>query len=186
MSYVLEIELPGITDPEQLIIEWMTSRTLLVEGLTQRPDLPTATPPENPKSPPNGSSREASIPLAPTAGSSTKEAKILLSERRVGKFQSHFTFPVHVDPHMMETKLEGGLHQITINKQERVTDNLKIEDLKVTLVKSIECAFDDRKGVSGIGDRSAKGLVLVYKYSFRNLYATELKDCLIYTYSKGP
>ena len=39
LAYHIEIEVPGVTDRQNLLIQWMSPRTLLVEGDIKRPPI---------------------------------------------------------------------------------------------------------------------------------------------------
>jgi hypothetical protein len=39
LAYHIEIEVPGVTDRKNLLIQWMSPRTLLVEGDIKRPPV---------------------------------------------------------------------------------------------------------------------------------------------------
>jgi HSP20 family molecular chaperone IbpA len=126
-AYFVEIEVPGLKagDADQVLVQWMSPRTIVVSGDVQRAPLP-ALPREAPKSESEGSNgeqefvkvaspparnKDAAEDLAPSERAPSAErcdgaqpedrnapaSKFLICERHVGYWRRSFTLPADVD-----------------------------------------------------------------------------------------
>jgi HSP20 family molecular chaperone IbpA len=136
-SYEIDIEIPGVTDPDAIQIDWLSWKTLIVTGNTYRPIYVDGklmwrpfTPAMAPANPDNITGTAAasntsmevldnesmnvtteSLP-APAATS-----YLVVGERRVGYFRREFNFPERVEMNNLEATLKGGLLHLTIPKE---------------------------------------------------------------------
>lgn len=112
-SYILEGEFPGLQNKDELHLEFIDPRTLLVRGRVERsyqtgqPPRVTDTEDEN-----------------KTKGREEKETKsqqprYWVSERSMGEFQRSFSFPTPVDVDSVKAGLEHGLLKVTVPKMEQ-------------------------------------------------------------------
>jgi len=154
-SYHIEIETPGTTDKEALLIQWLSPHTLLVQGNIKRPaNIGLLDGEEGEKvweGKDDGWAREAGHdkkpeadggPIERTPSRETVEAElladmrpsILLSERKVGPWRRTFTLPNDVDIQELKARLEGGLLRIDVPKRSVEDEELlKRGGVKVTI-----------------------------------------------------
>lgn len=134
-EYLIEVEVPGIKDASELSVEWTSSRSLVVCGISERPQWEqNALKDENrlpsgPVTSKTGTRDEHGEWKAPEGGS---EQLLLIGERRIGPFRRHFSFPVDVDAETLSAKLESGLLRLRVPKMERHVPKgnivVKVED----------------------------------------------------------
>jgi len=116
-AYHIEIEVPGVTDKEKLLIQWSSPRTLLVEGKSGRPVVTGPLKGETVWEQ-EGDTIENTTQGAASTEQDDDEPQFLLEERNVGPWQRTFTLPVGVDLEALRAKLEGGLLLIEIPKRD--------------------------------------------------------------------
>jgi HSP20 family molecular chaperone IbpA len=119
-EYVIEVELPGITDKNAIKIEWTSSRSLSIIGNIDRPVIPdntssTATLEKMTKS--STGTRGADGEWIPPSDAQPQRQMLMVAERKIGPFQRHFNFPVDVDVENLKAKLEAGLLTIRVPKK---------------------------------------------------------------------
>ncbi|KAJ9607655.1 hypothetical protein H2200_007733 [Cladophialophora chaetospira] len=144
-SYHIEVEVPGVVNKDDIVIQWLSPHTLLVQGVAERPknigltdqsegkrvwegkdDEGWAVESGHGKPPPTDGG-----PLLRTPSRETVEADfladttptVLLSERKVGSWRRTFTLPEDVEMKELKARLEGGLLRIDLPKR-------SIEDLE--------------------------------------------------------
>lgn len=111
-SYILEGEFPGLQNKDELHLEFMDQRTLLVRGRVERsyqsgqPQRATDFEDDNKK----GREEKETKPQQP---------RYWVSERSVGEFQRSFSFPTPVDVDAVKAELEHGLLRVTVPKMEQ-------------------------------------------------------------------
>ncbi|EXJ59224.1 hypothetical protein A1O7_06656 [Cladophialophora yegresii CBS 114405] len=144
-TYHIEIEVPGVTNKEDILVQWLSPHTLLVQGVASRPRNIGLTDQEEGERVWEGKEGEGWAteaghakraepddggPLMRTPSRETVEAEyladatptILLSERNVGPWRRTFTLPEDVEMRELKARLEGGLLRIDLPKR-------SIEDL---------------------------------------------------------
>ena len=136
------MELPGITDKADVLIQWMSPRTLIVEGEAKRGEIgigkggegESMWPEEPEKKAPaaamngdvqprntqaNGYGNEAGEKLHRCPGTDDDAgSKLLLAERKLGPWHRSFSMPADVDMKTLTGKLEGGLLRISMLKRD--------------------------------------------------------------------
>lgn len=115
--YILEGELPGLQNKDELHLEFMDPRTLVVRGRVDRSyrsgQAPRLTDTEEEGDRPKSKEREEK----PTS----QQPRYWVSERSVGEFQRSFSFPTPVDVDNVKAGLEHGLLKVTVPKMEQKT-----------------------------------------------------------------
>jgi HSP20 family molecular chaperone IbpA len=120
--YHIEVELPGITDKSTIKLEWISSRSLIIEGNINRPfveDSPAPVPIKDEKLAKTGT-RDQDGNWIPPPDTQPLKPTLVVSERRIGPFRRHFNFPVDVDMKALRAKLEAGVLMITVPKKHRL------------------------------------------------------------------
>jgi HSP20 family molecular chaperone IbpA len=140
-AYFVEIEVPGLNagNEDQIIVQWMTPRTIVVSGDAQRSPLPALMgepgKTENQSRSDNGSEDFDSSKRCPSADrdnaarakvSSPPAPSFMISERHVGYWRRSFTLPADVDLDVdpsrnssggpLEYKIEAGVLTIRAPK----------------------------------------------------------------------
>jgi len=145
-AYHIEVEVSGIANKDDIMIQWLSPHTLLVQGVAERPKNIGLTDQSEGKRVWEGKDAEGWAaeaghgkvpasdggPLVRTPSRETVEADllsdttptILLSERKVGPWRRTFTLPEDVEMRELKARLEGGLLRIDLPKR-------SIEDLEV-------------------------------------------------------
>lgn len=95
-AYILEGELPGLSNKSNVSIEFTDPQTLLVRGKLEH-------------------HREES---SPEGGAGTEKTRYWVSERTTGEFQRSFSFPSYVDLDNVSATLEHGLLKVNVPKKE--------------------------------------------------------------------
>ncbi|KAK5194438.1 hypothetical protein LTR99_002940 [Exophiala xenobiotica] len=137
-SYHIEIETPGVTNKDSILIQWLTPHTLLVQGEAKRPTNIGLLDNADGKRVWEGASGEGwptesghykksedGGPLMRTPSRETVEAElmadvmptVLLSERKVGSWRRTFTLPQDVEMKELRARLDGGLLRIDLPKR---------------------------------------------------------------------
>jgi len=157
-AYHIEIECPGVADDNKndVMIQWMSPHTLLVQGVAYRPQNIGLTDPGEGKrvwegKDGEGWAKEAGHakqnstdggPLVRTPSRETVEAEllsdltpsILLSERKVGPWRRTFTLPEDVEMKELKARLEGGLLRIDLPKKSvEELESLKNAGVKIEI-----------------------------------------------------
>lgn len=132
-EFVLEGELPGLSDKSNVSIEFADHNTLLVRGKIER-SYSAGTPPTEPEQkkidehkPPKPTvedepetstevakkqeKQEVTKPVQPTT-------KYWVSERSIGSFQRTFSFPGLIDEEAVSAKLKDGILTIVVPKRQ--------------------------------------------------------------------
>lgn len=119
-EYIVEVELPGVSDKSAIKIEWTSSRSLTILGNIDRPlvadNTSSAATAEKATKVQTGT-RGLDGEWIPPPG---ERPILLVAERKIGPFQRHFYFPVDVDMGHLKAKLEAGL--LTIRVPKKVSD----------------------------------------------------------------
>jgi HSP20 family molecular chaperone IbpA len=106
-DYVMELEVPGLKDVQDIQCRWASSRTLTVSGTIRRPpvseDDKTA---DNPSAPPDTHGVHSDGP-----------PYLLIGERKTGPFRRIFTFPAEVEMEQLNAWLEAGLLSLKVPKK---------------------------------------------------------------------
>ncbi|KAK6528117.1 hypothetical protein TWF281_009369 [Arthrobotrys megalospora] len=137
-SYVLDGELPGVTDKSALDLTFVDENTLVVKGRVERntetgkPSTPTTTTAteENKEAPatnyhaPSVEEEGESSAVTKTSETSTEVEKkkengdkYWVRERYVGEFQRAFNFPQSVDHEAVKASLKDGILSIVVPKK---------------------------------------------------------------------
>jgi HSP20 family molecular chaperone IbpA len=123
--YLIELEIPGIKDPDSVALNWTNSRSLVVAGSTFRSwqpkisiDPELAMDSNKAKGTENGVSSDAKAlkdhQEAPSDGNSDWAPSLVVGERKIGYFRREFHFPVDVNVGEVEARLEAGLLRIKV------------------------------------------------------------------------
>ena len=137
-AYHIEIEVPGTTDKETLLIQWLSPSTLIVRGQIERPFVGHGKAAEAAHQFQQSEESADGYPTGNATGSTNAEGKttndsgklktmtkdpgdesadiplFLLEERKTGPWQRTFTLPHDVDMKALKARLEGGLLRIDI------------------------------------------------------------------------
>lgn len=118
-KYILEGELPGLSDKSKVIIEFTDAQTLLVRGKTERS---THTNEHTKSLKPTVEDEEEAAKKESAKDTSKKDhsTKYWVSERTIGEFQRSFTFPGAVDLDGVKATLEHGILEIVVPKRVQV------------------------------------------------------------------
>jgi len=126
-EYVIDIELPGVTDKSAIKIEWSSNRSLTVSGKIDRPFVACKTPATVPET-----NHKTKAPLGTrgkdgdweAVAEKPQEPMLVVAERKVGPFRRHFNFPVFVAMEKLKAKLEHGLLTIRVPKMPVETESV--------------------------------------------------------------
>lgn len=99
-EYLIEVEVPGIKKPDEVVVSWTGSRSLLLTGDVKRPDYGT---------PANATVEEEQTEQHPGG------VHLLVGERRVGPFRRYINFPTDVEN--VNVTLEAGVLKIRAPKK---------------------------------------------------------------------
>ncbi|EHY56127.1 hypothetical protein HRR83_008644 [Exophiala dermatitidis] len=139
-AYHIEIETPGVTDKNDIVIQWMSPHTLLVQGSVKRPKNIGLLDPKHGdrvwEGEGEGWAQEAGHakakddsadggPIERTPSRETIEAQlradaiptVLLAERKLGPWRRTFTLPEDVEMKELKARLDGGLLRIDLPKR---------------------------------------------------------------------
>jgi len=131
LAYYIEMEVPGVTDKNDILIQWMSPRTFVVEGTAQRPDVGreagiASEAVWEQESKTNGIKKDDAATNEEDGGElkncldddddDDHVLRLLLGERKVGSWHRSFTMPADVDMKAMRAKLEGGLLRLVLPK----------------------------------------------------------------------
>jgi HSP20 family molecular chaperone IbpA len=115
-AFYVDIELPGLSSKDQLVVKWINAMTLHVNATIQRPKIE-----EDKREEVVGVEAAESVEggtTKPTAGVPRDDAvHILIHDRRVGQFVRSFYFFVEVEQETMETMFSNGLLRIVVQKK---------------------------------------------------------------------
>ena len=150
-AYHIEIEVPGTTDKETLLIQWLSPCTLIVRGQIERPFVGHGKAAEGAYQFQQNEESADGYPTGDATGSTKVEGKtandgeklkttkdpgdesadiplFLLEERKTGPWQRTFTLPHDVDMKALKARLEGGLLRIDIPTKEVTAEpGIKVE-----------------------------------------------------------
>ncbi|KAK6439390.1 hypothetical protein LTR95_004404 [Oleoguttula sp. CCFEE 5521] len=127
--YLVDLELPGVKDPNSVGVNWINWRTLVVSGNITRPWFQQAQ--QEASGGTNGNAEAATDELALHRDDEKKRYLpkderenvddlppwLILSERRIGSFRREFHFPIDVDMEKLEANLEAGLLRLKVPKR---------------------------------------------------------------------
>jgi len=113
-AYVLDGELPGVIDKNELDLHFVDPQTLVIKGRVERSsesgNEPTA-------------AAEGSTAENPEATENSEETensgvnKFWVKERMVGEFQRSFSFPKTIDQEAVKANLNHGILSVTVPKK---------------------------------------------------------------------
>jgi HSP20 family protein len=127
-NYLLEGELPGVSDKTSINIRWLHNQVLVIDGEIKPTEPETTVDPmqARPSTPElnhktenaEGSNSQPEEPLVETTAAKPKHVfpQRLLNERRLGTFQRSFTFPDQVSEEEVGATLKDGLLSIVVPK----------------------------------------------------------------------
>jgi len=95
-EYILEGELPGLHDKEQIMIEFTNAQTISIRGKIER----------------KGESER----IVGREGEGKGDNKVWVAERKVGEFRREFGFPGSIDVEAVKATLECGVLRIVVPK----------------------------------------------------------------------
>lgn len=114
-TFYIDVELPGIATEEQMTLNWLGSRTLLLRATVTRAPTPeddTAV---------KQSDKDATMSIKDETKDHDKKqgdqsVYLTLGERHLGTFGRAFNFPVDVDHDGVTAKLAAGVLRLTVPK----------------------------------------------------------------------
>lgn len=116
-AYILEGELPGLSDKNALHLEFTDSQTLLVRGHVERSyQTPRISDTEGET---KNQEVEGNKTKGQENGSKPQQPRYWVSERSVGEFQRSFSFPTPVDVDNVTAGLEHGILKVNVPKAEQ-------------------------------------------------------------------
>ncbi|EPS37954.1 hypothetical protein H072_8420 [Dactylellina haptotyla CBS 200.50] len=133
-SYVLDGELPGITDKSALDLTFVDANTLLIKGRIERnnetgnqtpsdaSETASTTNYRSPSVEPEEGGESSAVTKAETAGEvqkkeETSSDKYWIRERYVGEFQRAFNFPQAVNHDAVKASLKDGILSVVVPKK---------------------------------------------------------------------
>ena len=128
-EYVLEGELPGLSDKKSVNLEFTDDNTLLVHGKIERSvkrfsddqgKIQTIESGEEQKKIESGE-KGKEVQKKGGEKKGEKKPKYWVSERSVGEFSRSFSFPGAVDVEKVKASLEHGILKIVVPKMEKKT-----------------------------------------------------------------
>lgn len=130
-AYYIEIEVPGISDKKAIQINWLSGRVLQIAGATVRPHLKGEKEPTGKSDAvSNGIATETKVKTAIAQEhtqcekyanqgfGSNSTTNIVRGERKIGSWRRLLTLPVGCDVTSLMAKLDAGLLQISISKND--------------------------------------------------------------------
>jgi HSP20 family molecular chaperone IbpA len=135
IAYHIEIELAGLTDMKDILIQWMSSRTLMVEGKTRRTDLCRShegdgeamwesdlqgSDVENETHESNNDDDGGVLYRCPDTPEE-RTTRLMQSERKIGSWRRSFTLPIDADMKTVKAALDNGLLHISVFKKHNST-----------------------------------------------------------------
>jgi len=134
-EYILEGELPGLSDKKNVSIEFTDDKTILIQGKIERQMRGWTDDAGNFKAIEGGEGAEqkqleqsagenqGGQEKEKSAGHNNKEkekrSKYWVSERSVGEFSRSFSFPSHVDIDNVKANLDHGILKVVVPKLEK-------------------------------------------------------------------
>jgi HSP20 family molecular chaperone IbpA len=130
-AYYIDIEAPGISDKKAIQISWLSGRVLQIDGVTTRSLLEgDGEPTVKSSTASNGISKDTKVKMkadeedvpcekcASQGFGANSTTNIIRGERKIGSWRRHLTLPVGCDLTSLKAKLDAGLLQITVTKNE--------------------------------------------------------------------
>jgi HSP20 family molecular chaperone IbpA len=111
-EYLVDIELPGIKNPDMIKCRWVGLKSLVVSGNTERPSWESGS--KNEETETKTGTRDAKGEWKPPGPA---DPYMLVGERRIGPWKRHITFPFDVEMGKLDAKLEAGLLKLRIPKK---------------------------------------------------------------------
>jgi len=135
IAYHIEIELAGLTNMKDILIQWMSSRTLLVEGKTRRMDLcrthegdgeamwESDSQPSDVENEMHESNNDEDGGVLYRCPDTPEErtTRLVQSERKIGAWRRSFTLPIDADMKTVKAALDNGLLHISVFKRQSST-----------------------------------------------------------------
>jgi HSP20 family molecular chaperone IbpA len=121
-EYVLEGELPGLSDKKNVSIEFTDDKTILIHGKIDRAVKGWRDDQGNIKTIEQGEEQkkiEGSKEEKEKEKEKEKRPKYWVSERSVGEFSRSFSFPGHVDIDRVKASLDHGILKVVVPKLEK-------------------------------------------------------------------
>ena len=117
-EYLVEIEVPGISHPDQLSVVWTSNHSAIVVGDIKRPEYEGATDISEHLKNDNDDLHKFGTRDAHGQYKDNEKATaiLLVGERKVGPFRRYFTFPAAVNHDEASIKLEAGLLKLGVPK----------------------------------------------------------------------
>ncbi|OQN95321.1 hypothetical protein B0A48_18671 [Cryoendolithus antarcticus] len=127
--YLVDLELPGVKDPNSISLNWISWRTLVISGNITRPWVKPDEQAPSSESNGNGGISKGAAALHKDSKKNLDYFKdepqviedrppwLILGERRIGTFRRELNFPVEVDTEKLIAKLEAGLLRLNIPKK---------------------------------------------------------------------
>lgn len=118
-DYLVEIEVPGVKDTNEIKCQWTSTKSLVVSGSVNRPAWKASAQdstakPEQEKADEQLGTRDAHGDYKPAE---QHEPYVLIGERKIGAFRRSFYFPVDVETDKLSAKLEAGVLRLRVPKR---------------------------------------------------------------------
>lgn len=128
-EYILEGEVPGLSDKKNVSIEFTDDKTVLIQGKIERAVRGWVDEAGNVKAIEQGEQQKQIEQAGDEQKEKQKEqqkqpdaekrSKYWVSERSVGEFSRSFSFPGHVDIDNVKASLEHGILKVVVPKLEK-------------------------------------------------------------------
>lgn len=117
-EYVLEGELPGMSDKSKVHLEFTEAQTLLIRGKIERSTHASDHKPTV-EEVPDDDDKTVAKKSSETAEKKDTRPKYWVSERTIGEFQRTFSFPGSVDIDKVHASLAHGILKVVVPKREK-------------------------------------------------------------------
>ncbi|KAF8542626.1 HSP20-like chaperone [Trichophaea hybrida] len=122
-AYIVEGELPGISDKKAVNIEFTDGQTVVIQGRVERSTTNGEDATAKGKEVEKHERGENKVEMKNKA----KQPKVWVSERSVGSFRRVFRFPTPVDTDNVKASLEHGILSLVVPKKVIEKRNIEIE-----------------------------------------------------------
>ncbi|KAF8246647.1 HSP20-like chaperone, partial [Wilcoxina mikolae CBS 423.85] len=122
-AYIVEGELPGISDKKAVNIEFTDGQTVAIQGRVERSTINGEDAAAKGKELEKHEGGENEVQVK--KNNKAKQPKVWVSERSVGSFRRVFRFPTPVDTDNVKASLEHGILSLVVPK--KVIEKKRIE-----------------------------------------------------------
>jgi HSP20 family protein len=111
-AYIVEGELPGLSDKKAVNIEFTDGQTVVIQGRVERSSINGEAKGKEVEKSENQEGDETEVKK-----NKAKQPKVWVSERSVGSFKRVFRFPTSVDTDNVKASLEHGILSLVVPKK---------------------------------------------------------------------